>query len=64
MRDVFLFDDLPERPPRPAWAPTSLRDLTPEELSCVHVPATGGWTFGAPVVQVPNPKFETLNPER
>ena len=57
MREVFLYDDLPERPPRPAWAPEDLRELTPEELPDIppayRATATGGWKFGAPVVEMP-----------
>ena len=57
MREVFLYDDLPERPPRPAWAPEDLRCLTPEELPDIpavyRAAATGGWKFGAPVVEMP-----------
>jgi hypothetical protein len=57
MLDVYLYDDLSERPPRPAWAPADLRELTPEELPAIpalyNATATGGWKFGAPVVEMP-----------
>lgn len=57
MRRVFLYDDLRERPPRPRWAPPDLRDLTRDELPDIPpaygVAARGGWTFEAPVVEMP-----------
>ena len=57
MRDVFLYDDLQERPAPPPWAPPDLRELTKDELPTIPsryaATALGGWKFGAPVIEMP-----------
>ena len=61
MREVFLYDDLAERPPRPSWAPPGLRPMRPDEFPNVDGAAsdvqpfrvTGGWRFLTPVVEMP-----------